>query len=302
MVGVSSYFPEKSLEDDDVEDLRFELMQRAGRSVVLTPSERAAQSIRDDVESRLRFPVYSGADLEERKAEFVETDEAVAVIANRYDGIDLPDDDSRLLFVEGLPQAVNAQERFIMRRMGARLLYNERIQTRVLQAIGRCTRGLNDYSAVIVTGDELPAYLTDVRRRMFFHPELQAELEFGVDESTEIEVEAFMDNFRVFLEHAEEWEDANELILENRESATQERFPAMEDLDEAVGHEIGWQKAMWEYDYAEAFDAAREVLGNLNHSECRGYRALWHYLAGSAAHLAVVDGETSLGNAGADAV
>jgi hypothetical protein len=45
---------------------------------------------------------------------------------------------------------------------------------------------------------------------------------------------------------------------------------------------------------AKAFEAAREVLGKLNDSGLRGYRALWHYLAGSAAQLAVEDGETLL--------
>src|SRR5436309_11544071 len=38
------------------------------------------------------------------------------------------------------------------------LLFNERVQTRVLQAIGRCTRSLADYSAVVVSGEELPSY------------------------------------------------------------------------------------------------------------------------------------------------
>ena len=60
---------------------------------------------------------------------------------------------------------MNAQERFLMTRMAANALYNERIQTRVVQAIGRCTRSLEDYSAVVVSGEELPDYLADLRRR-----------------------------------------------------------------------------------------------------------------------------------------
>src|SRR5262249_32843533 len=35
-------------------------------------------------------------DLEVSKADFIQSDQAVAVIANRYDGIDFPDDDCRL--------------------------------------------------------------------------------------------------------------------------------------------------------------------------------------------------------------
>jgi Rad3-related DNA helicase len=151
-------FPEKSLKENEVGALRRKLMKEAGRSLVLTPSDKTAKATTGEVEKSLKYPVFSGADLEDRKKEFVKTSPAVAIVANRYDGIDLPDDDCRLLFIEGLPRAVNLQERFLMVRMGANLLYNERVQTRVLQAVGRCTRGLNDYSAVVVTGEDLPAY------------------------------------------------------------------------------------------------------------------------------------------------
>ena len=287
-------FPEKSLNEAESLNLRRSLMKAAGRSLVLTPSNEIAEEIRNDVELSLHYPVFSAADLEASKADFTNTEPAVAVVANRYDGIDLPDDDCRLLFVEGLPRAANLQERFLMNRMGANLLFNERVQTRVFQAVGRCTRGLNDYSAVVVTGEDLPAYLTDHKRRGFFHPELQAELEFGIDQSSNVDERTILDNFEIFLEHDAEWEKANESILQARENAAQAEFPAMDELAAVAPHEIAWQKAMWDEDYAKAYEAAREVLGGLNDPRLRGYRALWHYLAGSAAELAAADGEAGL--------
>jgi hypothetical protein len=287
-------FPEKSLKKDDVADLQRSLMRRAKRSLVLVPSNESAEALTKDIKGSLGFPVYSGTDLESRKADFVSTSPAVAVVANRYDGIDLPDDDCRLLFIEGLPRATNLQERFLMNRMGANLLFNERVQTRVLQAVGRCTRGLNDYSGVVVTGEDLPAYLTDRKRRRYFHPELQAELEFGIDQSTGVGAGTMLENFEIFLEHGVKWEDANQSILDARDKANQADFPAMTQLAAAVPHEVAWQKALWDGDYSKAFDAAREVLGKLDDSGLRGYRALWHYLAGSAADLAAVDGDKGL--------
>ena len=104
----------------------------AGRSLVLTPNNELAAEITEDVKSKLKYPVFSAADLESSKASFTSANPAVAVVANRYDGIDFPDEDCRLLFVEGLPRATNLQERFLMNRMGANLLFNERVQTRVL--------------------------------------------------------------------------------------------------------------------------------------------------------------------------
>ncbi|TSE13973.1 DEAD/DEAH box helicase, partial [Mesorhizobium intechi] len=166
-------FPDSSLEVHDVVTLRHQLMQRAGRSLVLVPSDQQAESVREDVKANLGFATFGAEAIEESKQPFVTTPQAVAVIANRYDGIDFPGNDCRLLFIEGLPRAANLQERFIMLRMGASQLFNDRVQTRVLQAIGRCTRSLQDYSAVIVSGEELPDYLADRRRRVHLHPELQ---------------------------------------------------------------------------------------------------------------------------------
>ncbi len=284
-------FPEKSLTEDQAVELRRDLMRKSGRSLVLTPTIADAHAVIEDVNEQLRCRVFTAADLEVSKADFLRSERAVAVIANRYDGIDFPDDDCRLLFVEGLSKTTNLQERFLIDRMGAVLLFNERIQTRVLQAIGRCTRGLNDYSAVVITGDELSAYLTDRRRRGFFHPELQAELQFGIDQSTGVEGSDLLENFEIFLNHDKDWEDANQGILDAREAATQAKFPAMGQLEEVVAHEIRWQTAMWNQDYAKAYDASRDVLGGLTDPALRGYRALWHYLAGSSAEAAAAAGD-----------
>ena len=147
---------------------------------------------------------------------------------------------------------------------------------------------------IVVTGEDLPAYLTQIERRRHLHPELQAELEFGVRQSTDVDVGTFVDNFRIFLAHDDEWEEANASILESRDQASREELPAIADLAAAVPHEIDWQKAMWSGDHPAAFEAARGVLGELGDAELRGYRMLWHYLAGSAADLATRAGTLDL--------
>jgi len=193
-----------------------------------------------------------------------------------------------------LPKAMNLQERFLMARMGANVLFNERIQTRVLQAIGRCTRSLEDYSAVVVSGEELPDYLADIRRRKFFHPELQAEIGFGVKQSKGTTLEDMLENFDLFLENGEEWEEVNQQIVAERKTARREDFPAMNDLESIVSHEIDFQDRLWREDYEVALGYAERILGSLTAPELRGYRALWHYLAGSAAMLGANDGITNL--------
>jgi hypothetical protein len=288
-------FPSMSLKDDDAVALRRDLMRSAGRSLVLVPSDRLREQIAKDVTDTLDFPTFSADDIEQSKKDFVSTEHAVAVVANRYDGIDFPGDECRLLFIEGLPKAMNIQERFLMTRMGANVLFNERIQTRVLQAIGRCTRSLEDYSAVVISGDELPDYLADVQRRKFLHPELQAELKFGVEQSKGVKAADMLENFQTFLRNDKEWEQVNEQIVSSRKQMTQMPFPALDELSAAVSNEISYQNSLWQGDYESAGESAEKVLGGLTKPELRGYRALWHYLAGAAAWLGAADGVAALG-------
>ena len=279
-------FPGMSLTDELTLDLRHRLMKEAGRSLVLVTSDTARNAVESDIAKNVGYDTFSAGDIEKTKKPFTDAAQAVAVVANRYDGIDFPGDDCRLLFVDGLPRAVNLQERFLMARMGANLLFNERVQTRVLQAVGRCTRGLNDFSAVVVSEAELADYLVDKGRRAYLHPELQAEIEFGVDQSRDVTLNTLVENFGIFLEHEEAWENVNLDIIAKRDAAKQVAFPAMGELTSAVPHEIAYQKRLWQGDYEKAFDEAREVLGTIVHNDLQGYRALWHYLAGGAALMA----------------
>ena len=287
-------FPGMSLDDETRAKLRLDLMNRASRSLVLVPNDRMCTEIVEEIDSRLSFPTFKATDIETSKRPFTAANKAVAVVANRYDGIDFPGEECRLLFIEGHPRATNLQEQFIMTRMGANILFNERIQVRVLQAVGRCTRSLEDYSAVVVSGEDLARYLTDRERRQFLHPELQAEISFGIDQSMDVQYSDFTENFDTFLENGDAWEKVNQQIVADRDSVNRKNFPAIEELNKAVMYEIAFQEQLWKGDYQAALGSADRVLGKLMASELKGYRALWHYLAGSAAQLGADDGVSSL--------
>lgn len=275
-------FPGLSLEAAECDTLRLEMQSLAGRSVVLTPNDIAARAIADQVRAMDGFKIFEATDIENSKENFVAEPKAAAIMAGRFDGIDFPDDDCRLLCLDGLPRATNAQERFLMTKMSAMALFNERLQTRVLQAAGRCTRALQDRSAVFVTGHELVDYLADDRNWVHFHPELQAELAFGVEQSRDVATKDLLDNFKSFLANKNDWAQANSEILSDAANHQQLPYPAMDILESVVPHEIRYQKAIWSGNYSAALVEARAVVTQLTAPELRGYRALWHYLAGAA--------------------
>lgn len=276
-------FPGLSLERAESEKLRLTMQQLAGRSVILTPNASAAAAIAKQVEQLDGFKIFNAVDIEDSKSEFVKMDKAAAIMAGRFDGIDFPDDECRLLCLDGLPKATNAQERFLMTKMSASALFNERLQTRVLQAAGRCTRALQDRSAIFVTGHELLEYLADDRNWAHFHPELQAELAFGVEQSRDVETKDLIANFKSFLANKNDWAEANATILDDAENYVQTPYPAMDLLKDVVAREIRYQKALWRGDADTALIEARAITAKLTAPELRGYRAWWHYLAGAAA-------------------
>lgn len=286
-------FPEMSLTDEQIRELRNRFIDRAGRAVILVPSSTKAKQIVKELKENTSAEIFEVEHIENSKADFSSSPNAVAVIANRYDGVDFSGDECRLLFIEGLPKAMNAQERFLMSRMGANALYHERVQTRVIQAIGRCTRSLEDFSAVVVTGEDLPDYLSDIKRREYFHPELQAEINFGVFQSKDTDADNIFENFDIFLKNDKDWEEANQSIVDDRKLLTKSALPAINELQHSVEHEVEFQTAMWRRDFGSAVTHAESVLGNLTRPQVRGYRALWHYLAGTAALI----GKESTGDA-----
>ena len=277
-------FPTLSINDEESQTLLTRMQKMAGRSVVLTPSTFEADIHIERVSSKLDdYSIHLKSDIENKKFEFTSSLKAVAILANRYDGIDFPGDECRLLCVDGLPKAMNLQEKFVMSKMGAIALYNDRIQTRVLQAMGRCTRSLQDRSAVFVKGDELVDFLADSRKWPHFPPELQAELQFSVDQSSDVTETAMLENLNMFLQNSADWSEANNTILSAVKSLKQKEFPEMMELSEIASFEIDYQESIWNKDASKALSNCRHILGKLTHPNLRGYRALWHYLAGSAA-------------------
>lgn len=275
------FFPERSLDAEDIPTLDLAMMQRAGRSVVLVPDERSAKKVSELVVNTLKIPVFQARELETSKQPYLDQKQSVVVAANRYEGIDFPGDESHMLFVMGLPRATHLQERFLMDQMGANALFNERVLTRVIQAFGRCTRSATDYAAVVVQGEELYRHLMKQESRQPLDSEMQAELAFGIEQAKGLSLEDSLENLDIFLKQEAEWKEIDQDILSMRSKLKQTQFPGIDELQMTVGHEIDYQYALWTGNLDRARDACDRVLNVLKNPALRGYRAWWNYCAGA---------------------
>ncbi len=285
-------FPEVSLGEPETEKLIESALPIFGRALFITPSDREANERKEKLETLKTYRVFKAAEIELSKQDFTSTENAVAVIANRYDGMDFPHNECRLLILEGLPKASNLQERFLLSKMGCSVLLNDRIQTRIVQAIGRCTRANSDYAAVVVKGNEWLDYLLTHDNAQYLDPEIQAEIDFG-ERQSDADASDIVENLRIFKEQSADWVEANNEIVEFRAEKVKKAPAEMSELEQSVGHEIKYVQAIWRGDYTAAFDCCRNVLATISSPSLKGYRALWNYLAGSSLEFAYLSGQVS---------
>ena len=288
------FFPERSMKPGQIFDLQMDMLRMAKKGVFLVPNGKVENELTEGITDKVGCPVFNASEIEESKLPFVAAPTGAVVAANRYDGIDFPGDESHLLFVVDMPRAMNLQERFIMNRFCAVALYNERRQTRIIQAFGRCTRSSNDYAAVVVQGDELYEYLMKPENRKPLHPELQAELAFGIQQAGALSPQEALDNLNIFLYDRDKWADIDGHILDLRDQMVQEPFEGIDELRLSVQDELEYLQEIWNGNHSGARDAADEVLKRLKSPKLRGYRAWWHYLAGTACATMASNGSSNM--------
>ncbi len=271
-----------------------------GRAVVLTPDTRTAATF---VAERVPagYHVLSAADVEDDLKVFTQQSAAALVLTNRYDGIDLPDDDCRLVVLAGLPARGDLQERFLHGSLGALEVLQERIRARIMQGAGRATRNARDFAAVLLLDDDLISYVLrhDVQGAM--HPEIHGELEFGYRNSTGITSTEMLDQLRIFATHGDDWREVEQDIVAAREGYERVDAPGSAELQKAARFEVAACDAIWQGEWDRALDLIRQVLDALRGGRApQRYAALWNYLAACIAQrLATKTSDTTLSAAAA---
>ena len=262
----------------DVSEWTRSLILKAKRALVLTPSQHVADSLQEEV-LPAGITVLTAKQVEDDLSEFTGEPNAALILTNRYDGIDLPDDDCRLVILAGLPARGDLQERFLHDSLGAIEVLRERVRARFAQGTGRATRNARDYSAVVILGDELMNYVGKREVAAALHPELQAELEWGTTESEQNTGTGLLSDLGEFFDQSESWREANDDIIATRQDLEVHSPVGTDALAAAAPFEVEAWAAAWAGEWPRAVSKARQVIDNLSGGrEVQRYAALWHYL------------------------
>jgi len=264
---------------DDVKRWVSSTIEQHGRALVLTPDKRTAATFAD-TSVPAGHPVLGASDVEDDLDIFTSNPNAVLILTNRYDGIDLPDDDCRLVILAGLPAKGDLQERFLYEELGALEVLQERIRARIVQGSGRATRNARDFATVLMLGDDLCRHVgrSDVKNAM--RPEVNAEIRFGYENSLEANSSEMTDNIAVFLRHDAEWREVDSEITAERDNLTQIAPAGTTELQNAASKEVAAWDALWQGEWDRALEATKEVIDRLRGGKApQRYAALWLYLA-----------------------
>lgn len=249
------------------------------RALLIAPSAEAADAAFSGITAGSQpAPLRFGAsDIENDLQRFTAASDAMLVLAGRYDGVDLPDDDCRLLVLAGRPQATNALERHLIHKwkMGPALSLKE--ITRLTQGLGRCTRAATDFAIVLLYGKPLTDWAASTAASRLPTKNLK-EIKWGVEQADGSDVETMASLILGLLTEPEYRTTAAELIAEVQ---VPDQPPAPGPA--TAGLEVQFARALWEGDYREAHRTARAIADSA--SQWNGYRGWWWYMASVAAGL-----------------
>lgn len=170
---------------------------------------------------------------------------ATLTVANRYDGIDLPDDACRILILDGKPYGETLWERYVEECRPESQISSARVARTIEQGLGRAVRGEKDYCLVIITGSDLIRSIRSREIQEHLSDQTKAQVRLGLDISEEAQTDvqdagtshsALMALMRQSLERNEDWkefykETMDDVLPSNRVSDLLDVFAAEREAE-----------------------------------------------------------------------
>ncbi len=152
-----------------------ENINRKSGIVVLCPSNKGAEKWK---RAGSMFPL--GLKIDEsiqnlKNGDFSKT----IVLSNRYEGIDLPDNQCRILVLDSKPISITLADRLLETYRETSKVIDLKIAQKIEQGMGRAVRGEKDYCVILITGRTLINILATNRLKNYFSPQTNKQITIG---------------------------------------------------------------------------------------------------------------------------
>jgi replicative superfamily II helicase len=111
--------------------------------------------------------------------------ERTVVLANRYDGVDLPDKTCRILVLDSKPVSESLQERYVESSVEGGDVIASAVARKIEQGLGRSVRGEKDWSVIVLMGLDLVAAIRTREARRFLSAQTRRQVEIGLEIANE---------------------------------------------------------------------------------------------------------------------
>jgi len=136
-----------------------------------------------------------------------------AVFAQRFDGVDLPDEACRVLVIDGVPSGDRLCDKVDAVRQKDSPEYDIRTVNRFEQALGRAVRSNADYAAVLLVGADIAAFIGKKSVSDLFEGRTRVQVELGRELAKLKPGQALTDVVpglvNALLTRDEDWKDAH---------------------------------------------------------------------------------------------
>ena len=215
------------------------------------------------------------------------------VFVNRYDGIDLSDNQCRILVMDSLPIFTNLSDRYEQSCREGSELIDIKIAQKIEQGLGRSVRSEKDYSVILIIGEDLIRFIKTSENQRYFSPQTKKQIEIGEDVTKSVKDDigegdpgkAFIGVVRQCLDRDEGWKQYYQECM-NEIDLVEEEHPLIDLIMKEYEAEIAYSK----HDYIRAEQIYQEIS---NTFQGRGLEQGWYlqYVAKCAYHRSKIDAE-----------
>ncbi|MCQ6281077.1 helicase C-terminal domain-containing protein [Bacillus sp. EB600] len=225
---------------------------------------------------------FSTNDFSDKVEEFKRASSGMLVAPARFEGMDFPGDTCRLLVIDGLPSGTGLMEKFLWNNLGDNKFLQGTVASRLVQSMGRISRGNDDYGAVFLLGDDIGDWITRRANRNALPPFTKAQLKLGEDltkDLTSIEDLAGLVSTVLSVPRNEGWTSIHKARVQpfsaTSEGVTNEEEYQGETLQTRVAFaERHFLKHLWDRNYNRAIHALEPTLEELFQNDKA--QAAWH--------------------------
>ncbi|MEU4321435.1 helicase C-terminal domain-containing protein [Nocardia fluminea] len=266
------------------------------KSVWLCASKKDAEEFKASITLWLKAmglpdgPTWLLSNLGDEIDQFKSSPTGHLFVGGRFDGMDFSADQCRLVVLATQPRAINLQEEFLVNYLRDAEFMIQRLNQRIMQALGRCNRSEDDYGVYVLADRRFSTHFSQESRRRGLPANIQAEIDLA-ENDTILDAAALTERVTSFL--SGDFDQFDRDLAETTSAVPP--VAAGSEGDDANAEITGWLKLYERQDYRSAESDFRTRQESYANAGVRELGAFAQWCEAKAAFLEGRRGDVAAG-------